>query len=560
MSNRSERRSSQPIFSRFMRQAASHFTENGDRVAPPSRPSIPRSLSTNARPDASSGRMPRLESRRAIEEAQFLRPKLSAVTLDPPVDFRLLDYVGTCDSNLVCAICRCTFVDPIALTECDHCFCRECIQQSWSSQYHPAGPRGPCPSCRTPSRLGPRSATTKILVNIIDDLLVKCPQSEVGCTALIKRGEVQDHVNIYCGFALVECSAADCTQGMQRKDLGQGCLHYGVSCLDCRKEVQMSALATHWRTECPDRMVHCDLCSSSIFFREVDEHNRELCPTNQIPCPGKALGCETRNKRSDAEAHAKSCTFAKLAPILQVQQQRLDEQEIAQKMMSRKLEILETGFDAVRGTLHSRRSSEPDPTSTDEFRPSPYRPSFLSAEDLSSPSWSLTDHHLPLAPPRPPILDFDDPSTTLPDSTPSEPSPYTSPLHHLLSMHESLRAELARVSGALADLDARTSMQTLNENLRTRDEIAYLGAQFAGLGRQVHWLTSAQLQRTQQVGQAPPPPPPPPPQQRGESSAASEVAEAAVSAVGSAVRSAARAVSVGQSMRRGNSEEGRTKL
>lgn len=138
-------------------------------------------------------------------------------------------------------------------------------------------------------------------------------------------------------------------------------------------------------------------------------------------------------------------------------------------------------------------------------------------------------------------------------------------------MHESLRDEMSRISSALSELDGRHSMQILNENLRTREEISYLGAQVAGLQRQVHWLTSAQLQRQQGRSSTP-----------GAGSSSSGMAdagagagvEAAVSAVSTAataLRGAARMVNVGGNgsgagaglgigMRRGVSEEGRTKL
>ena len=66
--------------------------------------------------------------------------------------------------------------------------------------------------------MGPRNATSKILVNILDDLVVRCPKSEDGCTVTVKRGEVQDHMSIYCGYALQECNADDCELPVRRKD------------------------------------------------------------------------------------------------------------------------------------------------------------------------------------------------------------------------------------------------------------------------------------------------------------------------------------------------------
>lgn len=522
-----------------------------------------------------------------MEESNFLSSKARAQNFNPPVDMRLLDYVTPYDENLMCAICRCPFLDPVVLAECDHCFCRDCIRQTWTSAYNPLGPRGDCPSCRTPAKLGPRSATSKILINITDDLLVRCPKSEDGCKAQVKRGEVQDHVKLYCGHAYMECPADDCEQPIRRKDAGQGCLHFGVSCLDCRQPMQKSTLETHWRSECPDRKINCDLCKEAVFYRERDLHNRETCSAISVPCPGKALGCASRSKRSHAEVHAKSCTLAKLAPMLTGMQQRMDEQEAAQKVMVRKLEVLEGGFQAVQ-TILSTKQEDPDQLGADESR-LPFLTGthhqggegiigdteldafeFPAPSSSSRPSSELVQIHASTTPsvpgprpvdlPEPFSIDFDMAS---PFPPPAANGPYISPLHHLLSMHESLRDEMSRMSAALQELDGRQSVQTLNENLRTREEISYIGAQVAGLSRQVHWLTSAQLQRLQQgsgtgagasMGAAGP--------SNSDIAGAGAGVEAAVSTAATALRGAARVVNTGQgmTMRRGLSEEGRTKL
>ncbi|EME78427.1 uncharacterized protein MYCFIDRAFT_3693, partial [Pseudocercospora fijiensis CIRAD86] len=379
------------------------------------------------------------------------------------VDLRLLDYVAPSDENLVCPICRCPFVDPVVLTECDHCFCRDCIRQTWttSSAYNPLGARGgDCPTCRTPAKLAPRSATSKILTNILDDLLVKCPNSDEGCTSQLKRGQVQDHINIYCGYALVECAARECELPVRRKDSTLACLHIPVSCLACREEMQRVHLEVHWKRKCPDRRVACSLCNANLYYRELSEHNTKLCPAVSIPCPGAALGCDSRNMKAQTDIHAKKCTFAKMAPMFEMVKSRMDEQEAAQLQMNRKLEVLENGFSAMHG-LFGPVPEVPGPRPSD--LPEPFSLDF----ELASPF-------------PPPAING---------------GPYVSPLHHMLSMHESLRDEMSRVSSALQELDGRHSMQILNENLRTREEMQYIGAQVAGLSRQVGWLTSTQLQR-----------------------------------------------------------------
>ncbi|KAF2767147.1 hypothetical protein EJ03DRAFT_329433 [Teratosphaeria nubilosa] len=558
---------------------------------PSPEPEVHRTVSAR-RSNASLRGMRRLEARRQMEENNFLSSRARQSTFNPPLDFRLLEYVTPYDENLMCPICRCPFVEPIILAECDHCFCRDCIRQTWSSTYSPLGPRGDCPACRTPAKLGPRSATSKILCNILDELKVRCPKSEDGCTAEVKRGQVQDHVNLYCGYAWIECPEGHCDLPVRRKDALAGCLHYGVSCTDCHQSMQKANLETHWKSQCPDRRVNCERCTEDVFFRDFEMHSKETCPAITVPCAGQALGCTVRRKPGQATAHARSCTFAKLAPIIESQQQRLNEQENAQRTMSRKLEILENGLSALQQIMYPQQE-DPDASSADERSipfldassrtPSPASvigsinaQAAFEASDPASRARHSSDtsafrqsatfqrgRRAP-APPGPRATDlpasltsdFDVASPFPPPAT--NGGPFASPLHHLLSMHESLRDEMGRISSALQELDGRQSMHTLNENLRTREEITYLNAQLAGLSRQVHWLTASQLQRQQSRVGTPGP----------SSSADADGVEAAVNAVShatSALSGIARAVGGSgpgeqQGRRRGHSEEGRTKL
>ena len=546
--------------------------------------------------------MRRLEQRRTMEEQHFLLAKARAQNYNPPVDFRMLDYVSPYDDNLMCPICRCPFNDPVVLSECDHCFCRDCIRQCWNtnSNYTPLGPKGPCPTCRTSAKLGPRNAASKILVNITDELIVKCPKSEEGCKAEVKRDEVADHVSIYCGYALVECSAENCDQPVRRMDDHLGCLHYGVSCISCQKELQQWKLEYHWQRECSDRKVHCELCKSAVYYRELGEHSRQTCPAINVPCPGQALGCLTSGKREQLESHVPSCALAKLAPFMEKQQRRLDEQETAQKQMARKLEVLENGFSAVQGLLcmdslpvetsdRGRADSSTIPLRPSQAQPSPQPSEFSDMTLPDAPRMSPTYDPAsavasPTNPPRRFSTSFPQVELTEPDlnwdlppatSTSTAVAPYVSPAHHLLSLHENLREEMSRISTALSELDARHSMSAMNESLRSREEMSYLGAQVGGLQRQVHWLTSAQLQRQQGSGgggRSTPGGTAVGPSGGGgisgdvSAGAGVEAAVSAVSTAATALRGAARVVSVGQGsaqgqpMRRRASEEGRTKL
>lgn len=156
-----------------------------------------------------------------------------------PPDLHLLDYVSPCDSNLVCLICHSPFDKPLRLA-CEHYFCRLCLEHAWAAQ-QPG--HKTCPTCRT--RADPEQdplPVPKILESMLDELVVKCPNTKSGCSWVDHRVNVQDHVMIYCEYSLVECPSFDCRLPISQKDFHKGCLHYSVSCEDCHTSLMKKDL------------------------------------------------------------------------------------------------------------------------------------------------------------------------------------------------------------------------------------------------------------------------------------------------------------------------------
>jgi hypothetical protein len=154
-------------------------------------------------------------------------------------EFQNLEYVSTPDSNLVCLICHTPFDKPVQLS-CDHYFCRECLDHAWAPQ--PNGKRT-CPTCRhaveTENDIRP---VPKIIETMLDELVVKCPNSKAGCNWLAQRVNAHDHVMLYCEYTPVECSATDCRLQISQKDFHKGCLHHTVSCEDCHASLMKKDL------------------------------------------------------------------------------------------------------------------------------------------------------------------------------------------------------------------------------------------------------------------------------------------------------------------------------
>lgn len=360
-----------------------------------------------------------------------------------PIDLRSLDYVGMFDHNLMCAICHCPFVTPVKL-ECDHYFCRTCLDQAMKHQIRESRC---CPTCRR-KITKPSVPVARIINRILDELVVKCPLSGEGCTEQTTRGLVQIHVDQYCTYSEVECPTKDCSLAVQRKDADQiQCLHAFVRCEDCLESFMEKDLETHRIKHCTRRETLCTDCKSAVLRINLEKHVQH-CPQANFPCAAACYGCDFRSKRTELDRHLATCPLAKLVPFLKVQSDRLEAHEAALKHLRRKTSILET--------------------------------SFLSIQETLGPSNSLVD--TPAAPSGGP-----------------DAAPFDSTAHHLLCLHESLREEVGRVSAAISELDGKANMMVINESLRAKEELAHTNAIIGGMRMQLHWLMNARLQNQQRV-------------------------------------------------------------
>lgn len=153
---------------------------------------------------------------------------------DVTVDLRALDYVSSYDAHLMCPICHCAFVQPVRL-QCDHIFCQRCLSFAITS----CSERDDfnCPTCRTPTN-DVYTDVPRLLMNMCDDIRVKCPYSTGGCPKVVPRGHVELHVDKYCGYKLVDCPSETCDQKTQRKDLSEdNCRHELRQCLGCEEDI-----------------------------------------------------------------------------------------------------------------------------------------------------------------------------------------------------------------------------------------------------------------------------------------------------------------------------------
>lgn len=172
-----------------------------------------------------------------------------------------------------------------------------------------------------------------------------------------------------------------------------------------------------------------------------------------------------------------------MAPHFRDQQARIERNEARLEPLSRKVGILEDGLSNITNMLYpanANDSSYPVTNPLDANTSEPFPPASL----VPTPDFRLPPASFPPVPPS-------DTSQT-PFQNPTQP-PFDSQIHHLLTLHDSLREEVSRIANALTECEGRTNMMVINESQRVKDEMLHTNAAINGMRMQLHWLMSATL-------------------------------------------------------------------
>lgn len=379
----------------------------------------------------------------------------------PKVDLRALDYVSEYDSHLMCPICHVPFIHPIVL-DCDHTFCSTCYQEYRITMFSTDRPQ--CPTCRSVCTGSLRKAS-RLITNMCNDLLVRCPNE--GCQQVLPRYCVEQHSRRDCPEERRPCPDTTCSQLTKRKDLVPSeCRHKSHIECECGEMVKLGQgeWLQHKHDGCTLTHTKCDACQE-----QISRSKEHLCSGIREVCPGDGFGCDGDFADQDFELHRLKCVFARLAPHFTQQAKILSdvrEQLAVQKIRN---EVLETGFERINEIIHNQVLPKLENLDVEEI------------ERMPSPASAARDMRLP---------------AHLRALTPS-PSPEQAHQvqQHLLALHESLRGnvatlehDLSHIANSMADLDARTSMQLMNENLRMKEDIAHTNAALFSTRAQVQWL------------------------------------------------------------------------
>ncbi|KAJ5938947.1 hypothetical protein N7466_002081 [Penicillium verhagenii] len=395
-----------------------------------------------------------------MEIKEFLALEADYETEDQ-VDLRALELVTSYDSHLMCAICHCPFVQPVRL-QCDHVFCEKCLRSAINTFDSAESEDFPCPSCRNPTS-HVSTSVPRLLINMCDEIQVRCPLATEGCQELVPRGHVQSHVDKYCGYRLVPCPDDTCDKKTRKRDLQaeNGCRHTYFRCSRCEEDVMEQDYEEHDKELCPSLETYCLDCGTTVLQRTLKNHI-ETCPEVVNPCAASKYGCPAKIRRAEIATHEQQCALVAIGPYFEAQNTRLDSLELTMRHLQQRNEIFEDGMANIRTSLME--------------------------------SSRIGDRNSP----RPATEDLDESADRSSNVFSSNATTY------LLSLHESLREEVAQMSHALTDLDGRASMTIMNECMRIKEDMAHTNAAVNSVRMQVQWLMNPRLHNNARAGGARP--------------------------------------------------------
>ncbi|XP_070579836.1 E3 ubiquitin-protein ligase NRDP1-like [Ptychodera flava] len=184
-------------------------------------------------------------------------------------------FVGSVDSELLCPICRCVYLDPVSnIPNCLHTYCSVCIRKrlrSESSRF--------CPVCDEPLREN-LSKPSLLLQDKLLSLEIVCNQK---CGATCKLKDLPGHLERECELTYVNCpySLRGCKFRMLRKDMKEHleeCDYRWEVCEACGFKTYHCMLFTHQKKrKCMDKKLANEKVRSVIETRkDIRNHQKEV--------------------------------------------------------------------------------------------------------------------------------------------------------------------------------------------------------------------------------------------------------------------------------------------
>lgn len=176
--------------------------------------------------------------------------------------------------DLKCCICLELADNPQVTIECNHFFCKTCIEQYFGHES-----LKDCPLCKT--RISRSGLKHFFLVEtLISKFNVKCSQQN--CIDIFPINNIDNHINNQCQYYEKNCKF-NCGLKIVKKDIIQHencCLNnpkVEINCNKCNEKIFAINLQKHLQETCLEEVILCKFgCREEILRKNIKEHYKEL--------------------------------------------------------------------------------------------------------------------------------------------------------------------------------------------------------------------------------------------------------------------------------------------
>ncbi|KXZ45920.1 hypothetical protein GPECTOR_49g504 [Gonium pectorale] len=282
-------------------------------------PSLPHAKPTEKQLVETVGRGERLPRDRA--PLPTLAPPLSPTKHGIEMSVQDVNYACEVPAELLCAVCYHALRDPRCCPRCQKGFCAVCIS-TWGTTQKRKGVPFSCPYCRAQLHTS-QLHQDEALAARVDALPCLCPFHANGCTGIVPRRDLPNHLTASCAFAPARCP--DCQSTMPRGSLAlhvgsPACPNRRVACpntpLGCRAQLPPAQVAAHVASDCAFAPLSCRACGTTVLRGGAEEHVWAACPA-ACPCPNRAFGCDhVAPGLAQLVRHASTCRYSESSACL----------------------------------------------------------------------------------------------------------------------------------------------------------------------------------------------------------------------------------------------------
>ena len=213
-------------------------------------------------------------------------------------------FVNNIDEELRCQICFGVLQDPLQAVECEHTFCRVCINE-WLKN-SPS-----CPVDRNQLRANQLQQIPRIVRNLINHLQIYCDFKVKGCEQVVMLEELESH-KLRCSFnpeIPIECPKY-CGAFVPKNRLTEHDCIRELRDLLCKQQKQISQLiaSVNELSKFKEKQQELSLKNSKFFKELTESYNHLELSVNNLEAPIQEILLFTNEHRRAASSQSRRGT------------------------------------------------------------------------------------------------------------------------------------------------------------------------------------------------------------------------------------------------------------